>query len=122
MTDAITLRGVSHRFGDHLAVDDVDLDRRARASASACSGPNGAGKTTTIRLITTLLPVQPGDGRRSSAWTCATPADGRTPAHRLRAAAAVDRRRADRPGERRAVRAAVRRAAAPSARSASTRC
>ena len=32
-------------------------------------GPNGAGKTTTIRLLTTLLPLQRGERRGSSAAT-----------------------------------------------------
>ena len=58
--DAITLRGVSHRFGDHLVVDDVDLTV-APGECFGLLGPNGAGKTTTIRLITTLLPVQQGE-------------------------------------------------------------
>ena len=58
--DAITLRGVSHRFGDHLVVDDIDLTV-APGECFGLLGPNGAGKTTTIRLITTLLPVQQGE-------------------------------------------------------------
>ena len=62
MTDAIALAGVSHRFGDHLVVDDVDLTI-APGECFGLLGPNGAGKTTTIRLITTLLPVQRGDVR-----------------------------------------------------------
>src|SRR4029453_11416810 len=61
VTDAIPLRGVSHRFGDHLVVDDVDLTV-APGECFGLLGPNGAGKTTTIRLITTLLPVQVGEG------------------------------------------------------------
>ena len=74
--DAITLRGVSHRFGDHLAVDGVDLTV-APGEFFGLLGPNGAGKTTTIRLITTLLPVQQGEvqvfGTTCGAgrWRCA---------------------------------------------------
>jgi ABC-2 type transport system ATP-binding protein len=60
--DAISLAGVSHRFGDHLVVDDVNL-AIAPGECFGLLGPNGAGKTTTIRLITTLLPVQHGDVR-----------------------------------------------------------
>jgi ABC-2 type transport system ATP-binding protein len=60
--DAISLAGVSHRFGDHLVVDDVDL-AIPPGECFGLLGPNGAGKTTTIRLITTLLPVQDGDVR-----------------------------------------------------------
>jgi ABC-2 type transport system ATP-binding protein len=60
VTDAIALAGVSHHFGDHLVVDDVNLTI-APGECFGLLGPNGAGKTTTIRLITTLLPVQQGD-------------------------------------------------------------
>jgi ABC-2 type transport system ATP-binding protein len=60
MTDAIALRDVSHRFGDHVVVDDVNLTI-APGECFGLLGPNGAGKTTTIRLLTTLLPVQQGE-------------------------------------------------------------
>jgi ABC-2 type transport system ATP-binding protein len=60
MPDAITVSGVSYRFGENQAVRDVDL----RVGAGECFGllgPNGAGKTTIIRLLNTLLPLQDGD-------------------------------------------------------------
>jgi ABC-2 type transport system ATP-binding protein len=60
--DAIELDGLTYRFGDHVAVDALDL----RIEAGECFGllgPNGAGKTTTIRLINTLLPLQGGSAR-----------------------------------------------------------
>jgi ABC-2 type transport system ATP-binding protein len=60
VTDAIALHGVSHRFGELVVVDDVELTI-APGECFGLLGPNGAGKTTTIRLITTLLPVQQGD-------------------------------------------------------------
>jgi ABC-2 type transport system ATP-binding protein len=60
VTDAIALRDVSHRFGDHVVVDDVNLTI-APGECFGLLGPNGAGKTTTIRLLTTLLPVQQGE-------------------------------------------------------------
>ncbi len=59
MSTAITACEVTYRFGDHIAVDSLDLD----VSAGECFGllgPNGAGKTTTIRLLNTLLPMQTG--------------------------------------------------------------
>lgn len=51
--------GLRHRFGDHVAVDGIDLSV-AQGDVFGLLGPNGAGKTTTIRLLNTLLPVQEG--------------------------------------------------------------
>jgi ABC-2 type transport system ATP-binding protein len=56
---AIELAGLTHRFGEHVAVDAVDL-QVAAGECFGLLGPNGAGKTTTIRLLVTLLPVQEG--------------------------------------------------------------
>jgi ABC-2 type transport system ATP-binding protein len=56
---AVRGTGIRHRYGDTVAVDDVDLDVAA-GTVFGLLGPNGAGKTTTIRMITTLLPVPPG--------------------------------------------------------------
>jgi ABC-2 type transport system ATP-binding protein len=52
--DAVVCRDLSYRFGDHLAVDHVDLTIR-HGETFGLLGPNGAGKTTTIRMLTTLL-------------------------------------------------------------------
>ena len=57
---AISVRGVRHRFGDHLALDGVDMTVD-RGEVFGLLGPNGAGKTTTIRLANTLLPLQEGE-------------------------------------------------------------
>ena len=62
MTEAVSISHVSHRFGDHVAVDDLSLDIHP-GEIFGLLGPNGAGKTTTIRLINTLLPLQDGDVR-----------------------------------------------------------
>lgn len=59
MTPAIRCTGLRHSFGDHVAVDGVDLEVAA-GTVFGLLGPNGAGKTTTIRMITTLLPVKTG--------------------------------------------------------------
>jgi len=56
---AVEIRGLRHRFGDHAAVDGIDLDVRA-GEVFGLLGPNGAGKTTTIRVLNTLLPLQKG--------------------------------------------------------------
>jgi ABC-2 type transport system ATP-binding protein len=56
---AVTVRGLRHSFGEHVAVDGVDLSVR-RGEVFGLLGPNGAGKTTTIRVLNTLLPLQEG--------------------------------------------------------------
>jgi ABC-2 type transport system ATP-binding protein len=56
---AIDVHGLTQRFGEHVAVDSVDLTV-APGEVFGLLGPNGAGKTTTIRLIVTLLPVTEG--------------------------------------------------------------
>jgi ABC-2 type transport system ATP-binding protein len=50
---AVTVRGLTKRYGDVLAVDELDLDVPAHAVV-ALLGPNGAGKTTTVRMLATL--------------------------------------------------------------------
>jgi len=56
----IRTEGLTKRFGDKLAV--VDLDLEVGAGEFFCFlGPNGAGKTTTIKLLTGLL--RPNAGR-----------------------------------------------------------
>jgi ABC-2 type transport system ATP-binding protein len=56
---AVEIRGLVHRYGDHVAVDHVDLIVD-RGEVFGLLGPNGAGKTTLIRVLNTLLPVQQG--------------------------------------------------------------
>ncbi|MFD3871842.1 ABC transporter ATP-binding protein [Streptomyces sp. NPDC058623] len=46
----ITLRGLSKRYGDTLAVDDLTFDVQA-GRVTGFLGPNGAGKSTTMRMI-----------------------------------------------------------------------
>ena len=50
----IELIGVTKRYGDKLAVDDLNLNVPA-GELFAFLGPNGAGKTTTIKMLTGLL-------------------------------------------------------------------
>jgi ABC-2 type transport system ATP-binding protein len=59
VTPAVTCRQLTHRYGDNLAVDHVDLEVRP-GEVFGLLGPNGAGKTTTIKILTTLLPCQSG--------------------------------------------------------------
>ncbi|GAB4161801.1 MAG: ABC transporter ATP-binding protein [Planctomycetota bacterium] len=55
----ILIEGVSKRFGNKLAVDNLSLSIR-EGECYAFLGPNGAGKTTTIKMMTGLL--QPTSG------------------------------------------------------------
>jgi ABC-2 type transport system ATP-binding protein len=47
---AVEARGLTKRFGDNVAVNNVDL-RIPRGCAFGYLGPNGAGKTTLIRVL-----------------------------------------------------------------------
>jgi iron(III) transport system ATP-binding protein len=50
---AITLAGVTKRFGSHLAVDNVSF-AVAPGKAAVIVGPSGCGKTTLLRIIAGL--------------------------------------------------------------------
>jgi ABC-2 type transport system ATP-binding protein len=52
--------GLTKRFGDRIAVADVDL-RIPRGSAFGYLGPNGAGKTTLIRMLLGLTDATAGE-------------------------------------------------------------
>jgi len=54
VTDAVRCADLTYRFGEHTAVDHVDLSI-SPGEMFGLLGPNGAGKTTTIRMLTTLL-------------------------------------------------------------------
>jgi ABC-2 type transport system ATP-binding protein len=56
---AVRCTDLRHSFGTTLAVDGVDLEIHP-GEVFGLLGPNGAGKTTTLRMITTLLPTEPG--------------------------------------------------------------
>lgn len=47
---AVSLRGISKRFGDVAAVQDLDIDIQ-RGEFFSMLGPSGSGKTTVLRLI-----------------------------------------------------------------------
>jgi len=50
VTPDVVLRGVTKRFGDLVAVDDIDLEVHP-GEFLALLGPSGCGKTTTLRMI-----------------------------------------------------------------------
>jgi ABC-2 type transport system ATP-binding protein len=57
---AIRARGVTKRFGNLVAVDDVDLTV-PQAAVYGFLGPNGSGKSTTIRMLCGLLTPTAGE-------------------------------------------------------------
>ena len=56
---AIAAEGLTKRFGEATAVEDLSFTVRA-GEVFGFLGPNGAGKTTTVRMLIGLL--QPGSG------------------------------------------------------------
>src|SRR5512132_3021374 len=63
---AISVQGLSKRFGDVLAVDHLSFDVDP-GTVTGFLGPNGAGKTTTLRMLLGLVAPTSGtatiDGR-----------------------------------------------------------
>ncbi len=59
MSDALRLTGLTKKFGDKVAVDNLDLTVRA-GELYGLLGPNGAGKTTTLRMVAGLLKPDAG--------------------------------------------------------------
>ena len=80
----IEARGLTKRYGDTLAVDDLSLQVRPGV-VTGFLGPNGAGKSTTMRMIlgldrptpgTALVsgrPTQPARARCARSARCSTP-------------------------------------------------
>jgi ABC-2 type transport system ATP-binding protein len=56
---AIEVSGLTYRYGDRVAVNDLSLSIHA-GELFACLGPNGGGKTTLFRVLSTLVPIQTG--------------------------------------------------------------
>ena len=52
--------GITKRFGEVVAVDDVSFEVR-RGETYGLLGPNGAGKTTTMRMVSGLSPLSAGE-------------------------------------------------------------
>ncbi len=46
----LVVEGLTKRFGDRVAVDDVSFSVAA-GEVFGFLGPNGAGKTTTVRML-----------------------------------------------------------------------
>jgi ABC-2 type transport system ATP-binding protein len=61
-TDALLVRGISHRFGPKSALDNVSL-AVPRGAFVVLLGPNGAGKSTLFALVTRLYDSISGEIR-----------------------------------------------------------
>ncbi|MEA2487490.1 MAG: lipooligosaccharide transport system ATP-binding protein [Actinomycetota bacterium] len=68
----VSARGLTKRFGDFVAVDNIDFEIHRR-EAFGFLGPNGAGKTSTMRMIAAVSPVTSGELR---VFGCDPGADG----------------------------------------------
>src|SRR4051794_29115603 len=55
----IETRALRKSFGDHVVLDDIDLDVAA-GTVFALLGPNGAGKTTLVQILSTLIAADGG--------------------------------------------------------------
>ncbi|MFO0012857.1 MAG: ABC transporter ATP-binding protein [Planctomycetota bacterium] len=56
---AVSISGVSHRYGSRLALDGISFDV-PQGMLFGLLGPNGSGKSTLFRLISTLVSLQSG--------------------------------------------------------------
>jgi len=59
-TPVVTVRSLTKRFGDIVAVDDLSFSLEA-GTVTGFLGPNGAGKTTTLRLLLGLAEPTAGE-------------------------------------------------------------
>ena len=57
---AIEVHKIVKRFGDFVAVDQIDLEVRP-GELFGVLGPNGAGKTTLVRMLSGIVPITSGD-------------------------------------------------------------
>ncbi|HVW03285.1 MAG TPA: ATP-binding cassette domain-containing protein, partial [Planctomycetaceae bacterium] len=61
---SITVQGISKRFGNFQALDDVSLHVQS-GSLTALLGPSGSGKTTLLRIIAGLESADTGTVRHA---------------------------------------------------------
>jgi ABC-2 type transport system ATP-binding protein len=54
VTAVVETAGLTKRYGDHVAVDGLDLTVQ-RGEVVGFLGPNGAGKSTTLRMLLGLV-------------------------------------------------------------------
>ena len=58
----IEVEGLTKRYGDFLAVQDVSF-RVEKGQVMGFLGPNGSGKTTTMRILTCFMPATAGTAK-----------------------------------------------------------
>src|SRR4051794_24068619 len=58
---ALSVRGLTKRYGPRTAVDHLDIEV-PRGVTAGFVGPNGAGKTTTMAMLLGLVRPSAGDG------------------------------------------------------------
>jgi ABC-2 type transport system ATP-binding protein len=61
----LAARGISRRFGDHVALEPTDAEVRA-GEVLALVGPNGAGKSTLLAILAGALPPTGGAVERAA--------------------------------------------------------
>ena len=71
----IAAAGLTRRFGEQIAVEDVSLEV-GRGEIVALLRPNGAGKTTTLRMLAGL--ISPSSGTVTIAGLTLSPATSNT--------------------------------------------
>jgi ABC-2 type transport system ATP-binding protein len=59
---AIAATGLRKSFGDQVVLDGLDLSVR-EGTVFSLLGANGAGKTTTVKILSTLIRADAGEGR-----------------------------------------------------------
>jgi spermidine/putrescine transport system ATP-binding protein len=75
-TPSVELRGVTKRFGELVAVDELDLDL-ASGEFFTLLGPSGCGKTTTLRMIAGFEQPDAGEIRIEGTGVAGLPAHRR---------------------------------------------
>jgi ABC-2 type transport system ATP-binding protein len=69
---AIKIEGLSHRYGDRIALDGVSF-AVDEAQIFGLLGPNGSGKTTLFRILSTVITPSNGDANICGASVVADP-------------------------------------------------
>ncbi len=62
MSVILSVRGLTHRYGDAIAVNNINLDVKA-GQCFGLLGPNGAGKSTTLEILEGVLKPTRGEVR-----------------------------------------------------------